>query len=241
MTQSMNDPSLVEALLEQQRLSHGREERARQEIDELRAEAKAEKAELCQEMEAKAEEQMERMREEMAPVEAVSAAQVAALSSRLAALNAAGLLTDEELYSLEDAIADYVELESLMGSVTLEMARTNEAVGKLVKLVALSARLPADAALAGQARLERQLAAKPKPAAANTPETPWWFVPLTSAGSGAAVLLAILFVRARTAGPIAVGVMAAVLGAVLGAGGVLTGVLGPKVARRLSDVRSAAS
>ena len=65
------------------------------------------------------------------------------LQSRLESLHAAKLLTDEELYRLEDAIADGVEDEEGGG----------ERVGKLV---ALSARLAGDAALARQ--LRRKLA-----------------------------------------------------------------------------------
>ena len=116
--------------------------------DKIRQEAKAEKAEIGAKMEAK----LQKMREDMAPKEAVPEAQIAALQARLAALHDAQLLSDEELFSVEDAIADFVELTSLMGVITREVAHTSAVVGKLIKLVALSGRITADGAFARQVR-----------------------------------------------------------------------------------------
>ena len=67
--------------------------------------------------------------------------QLAALQARLQSLHASKLLADEELYTIEDAIADSVEAEG--------GADSSELVGKLV---ALSGRLGGDAALARQLR-----------------------------------------------------------------------------------------
>jgi hypothetical protein len=85
---------------------------------------------------------------------AVSDDELTALQTRLVSLHAAKLLQDEELFVLEDLIADFVELG---GTVTKEMlistgAPAFEAAAKLHKLVLLSEKMPGDAAFARQAR-----------------------------------------------------------------------------------------
>ena len=47
---------------------------------------------------------------------------IASLGTKLEALHATQLLSDEELFTLEDTVADYVELQSSMGVITLEAA-----------------------------------------------------------------------------------------------------------------------
>jgi hypothetical protein len=135
---SMEDTSLVELMFE-------REDRMRQEAkaekEELRQEAKAEKEELRQEM--------QKMRKEMAPAPAISEQQLAALQARLEALHAEKLLSDDELYALEDMVADCAELGHL---VTKDMLVSIPATAKLYKLVCLSENMPGDAAFARQAR-----------------------------------------------------------------------------------------
>ena len=124
---SLDDTSLVEVLLTRE--------------DQIRQEAKAERAEMKASMEAK----LQQLREEMEPRAAVSAEQIAALQVRLEALHDAELL-------IEDTIADFVELTAKMGAVSLETAHSNAGVGKLVKLVALSSNIAADGAFARQLR-----------------------------------------------------------------------------------------
>ena len=166
---STADTSLVTVLLE-------REERMRLEMEakaeQLRQEVKAEKAVLRQEAKAEKEEQeakaaadkaelrremqqqMDKMREELKPAEAISEQRLAALQARIDALHQAKLLGDDELYALEDLVADYVELESSMGGValTLETIHANENASKLLKLVGLSEHIAADSAFSRQAR-----------------------------------------------------------------------------------------
>jgi hypothetical protein len=138
--------SVVQVLLEQQRLMHAREEKIQAKME---AKAKMEMDELRQEMEAKVKE----IEEKLAPVEAISEEQVTALQARLEAVHAAKLLSDDELYSLEDMVVDYVELEALMGGViTLEMMNANENARKLLGLVAVSEAAAADGMFARQAR-----------------------------------------------------------------------------------------
>ena len=133
---SADDASLVALLLEQQRLMmHEREDKLRQE------------------MEAK----MEKVRDELAltrtpPAEAISELQLGALQSRLEALHTAKLLSDEELGSLEDVVADFIHLRASVEAVTMELVHTNSVAGKAHMLVSLSEGLPKDAMLARQAR-----------------------------------------------------------------------------------------
>ena len=131
---SLDDTSLVEVLLTRE--------------DQIRQEAKAERAEMKASMEAK----LQQLREEMEPRAAVSAEQIAALQVRLEALHDAELLSEEILISIEDTIADFVELTSLMDAVTLETVHSNAGVGKLIKLVALSSNIAADGSFARQLR-----------------------------------------------------------------------------------------
>ena len=145
---STDDGLLAEVLLEQQKLMLEREK-------EMRQEAKAEKAELRQEMEGKTDELRQEMREDMQPATlaaAISEQQIVALQARLEDLHKAKLLSDDEFFALEDTIADHVEFEASMSTVTLELAQANEASSKLLKLVALSERIATDGSFARQAR-----------------------------------------------------------------------------------------
>ena len=98
--------------------------------------------------------QIEQLRADMAPSrqDAVSQVQLAALQARLEALRVAELLADEEVEPVEDFIADFVELRASMGTVTLETAHASEAVGNVVKLVALSEGIEVDRSFARQLR-----------------------------------------------------------------------------------------
>ena len=84
--------------------------------------------------------------------EVISETQVLALGSRLEALHAAGLLTDEESNSLEDLVADFIEARATVGAVTANVVRFNPAADKTQRLMALSESMPKDAAFARQAR-----------------------------------------------------------------------------------------
>ena len=146
---TVSSSSLVELLLEQQRLMFEREEK-------IEAKAEAKQAEL--------QLQMEHLRERLtltltsSPAQeaaaAISAEQITALQARLGKLHAAKLLQDEELYTLEDALADYAELAaSTTFTMTIEVAHSSDAYAparKLLKLVALSERLVPDDAFARQ-------------------------------------------------------------------------------------------
>ena len=111
----------MQALLDQQA----------QETEKLREEAASARArsEMAAELKAKAEQEWPER-------------QLAALQSRLQSLHASKLLADEELYTIEDAIADSVE-EAEGGADSSEL---------VAKLVVLSGRLAGDAALARQLR-----------------------------------------------------------------------------------------
>ena len=77
--------------------------------------------------------------------------QLAALQARIEDLHATKLPTDEELFALEDLIADYVELTASVadGIITKDMIYSMPTVAvasKLDKLVILSAAMAGDAA-----------------------------------------------------------------------------------------------
>ena len=156
--QNVEDTSLVEVLL-------AREDKIRQEAKEEKAAQEAKYEKLRQEMDAKidakVEQMREQMREDMKPKPALSPSQIDALQTRIEALRVAELLSDEELFVLEDIVADFVELEAstmpAMRPITLEAVHTSAGdacapAAKLLKLVALSERLATDAAFARQAR-----------------------------------------------------------------------------------------
>ena len=109
----------------------------RAEMDKERAEAKKDHAKMRAEI--------EKQREQLAPQEAVSAGQLAALQARIETIYQAKLLTEEELFTLEDLCADYAELKSAIGTVTKEMAA-------LHKLVGVSEQIVGDAVFTRQAR-----------------------------------------------------------------------------------------
>ncbi len=93
------------------------------------------------------------------PAEAVPEEVLAALQVRLESLHSAELLTDEELYMLEDTVADWVALKASMAGKTIteamiygSLARTCFAASNLHKLASLSASIVSDAAFARQIR-----------------------------------------------------------------------------------------
>ena len=109
---------------------------------------------LEQQKEAKQEvEQLEAKIEKlMAPQEAVSDQQVEAVTARLQAVHAAQLLSDDELFAVEDAIADFLEVKAACGVVTPMIVNTQDAAGKVHKLVVLSGGMADDAMFARQVR-----------------------------------------------------------------------------------------
>ena len=100
-------------------------------LDQQREESEAQRRALEGEMASKMEQQAAVQTERQLP----------ALQSRLESLHAANLLTDEELYRLEDIIADSLEDEQAGGGGA-----------QVTKLVVLSGRMAGDAALARQLR-----------------------------------------------------------------------------------------
>ena len=116
---------------------------------EEREQAKAERAEMEAKMDAKLEEQKAQMDAKLEQVEEHKQAMVArvehvqiekqlpALQSRIEAMHAAKLLSDDELFSIEDVIAD------------LEVGSDDRRAGQLITL---SSRMAGDAAFSRQIR-----------------------------------------------------------------------------------------
>jgi ATP-dependent exoDNAse (exonuclease V) beta subunit len=150
---------LLERLLEHDKKMEAKANAQAQALENLRQETKAEKTAVeakLKELEAKLV---------GAPTEAISTAQLAAVQARLEALHESELLSDDELFTMEDIAADYLEFRSSVvgGIVTIDMVRlmseassssssSSSAVAKLLKLVALSEGTSSDGGFARQVR-----------------------------------------------------------------------------------------
>ena len=134
-------------LREQQRMQMERDAEAKAE----RAEAKAERAELEDRLEAQRREiEAARMQEAEAKLEAQKVREVSFLQVRLEALHSAKLLTDEEMFALEDSIADSFgdqDHDDEDGGSARTMA-----CEKVARLVTLSGRIASNASFARQVR-----------------------------------------------------------------------------------------
>lgn len=103
---------------------------------------------IQQQLEAK----IETMQQQMLPKDIITAEQLTSVQHRLQKLHVAKLLSDDELFTLEDLCADVIELRSSVGSLTAEAVQTNHLVARASKLMALSENIPSDNALARQLR-----------------------------------------------------------------------------------------
>ena len=133
---------------------------------EIRQDARAERDEFEVKMERQRDEakaEMEKLRAEIraeltpAPAqELISPEQLAVLQARLESLHAAQLLSDEEFFALEDACADFLELQgSTVGVLSQDLVCSSAAYGvaaKLAKMVVVSEGITSDAGFARQAR-----------------------------------------------------------------------------------------
>jgi len=134
----------MDAKMEQQRIE-----------TEARLDAKDTKMEQMRlETQAKIEQELAALK---APAQAITDEQLAALQARIEGLHATKLLADDELFALEDLLADYVELTVTVadGVITKDMIYAMPTVAvasKVDNLVSLSAAMAGDAAFARQAR-----------------------------------------------------------------------------------------
>ena len=128
-----------------------REERAHLESKLEQQELKAEQQR--QELEGKLEQQrqtIESLQAQLAArpqpaMEVIDEQQLAALQSRLQAMHGSKLLTDDELFSIEDAIVDCVEAMPTAGASAPE-------VEKVAKMLVVSSKVASDSTLARQLR-----------------------------------------------------------------------------------------
>ena len=74
------------------------------------------------------------------------------LEQRLEELHATELLSDPELYLLEDMIADFLEVKASVKVVTAEVVRADRSAEKLHRLIVLSEGMAANASFARQVR-----------------------------------------------------------------------------------------
>ena len=132
-----------------------REERAH--LEAKLEQQRHENMELREQQEAKLEQQRQEstreqalLREQMQALGLISAAQIEALAARLEAMQESKLLSEEEIFSLEDTLADFTEAKASFA--TGEVVGVVPAVGKAHKLIALSEGTSRDATFARQAR-----------------------------------------------------------------------------------------
>ena len=86
------------------------------------------------------------------PKEAVSMEQVEALVARLQTLHSAQLLSDAEVFALEDTVADFAEARAALGVLTVDVVRSIDALSKVHKILAVCEAMPRDEMLARQLR-----------------------------------------------------------------------------------------
>ena len=139
-------------LREERELMETREAKMEAKLERQAQSAKEAEAKIEAKMEAKLEQQRREMERLAAPQEAISAQQIEALTTRLEALHAAKLLSDDELFAVEDCVADFVEARASCEVVTMEIVNANRAIGKVHKLVALGEAMGGDAMFARQLR-----------------------------------------------------------------------------------------
>ena len=120
--------------------------------EQTRHETEAKMETRMEEQRQQLQEQRQQIEELKAPQEAICAQQVEALTVRLEAMHAAKMLSDDELFAVEDCVADFAEARATCEVVTLEIVAANRAVGKAHKLVALSETMPGDGMFARQLR-----------------------------------------------------------------------------------------
>ena len=111
-------------LEDQRRESEAKAEQHRQELNRQRQQSEAKAEQLQRESEAKTEQlrhEIEQLQAEAAArpplaLDAIDEDQLAALQSQLQSMHGAKLLTDDELFSLEDAIVDCIEVMPTAGA-----------------------------------------------------------------------------------------------------------------------------
>ena len=146
-------PALVERLLNEAR-SYRAATEAR--VEQQQADLKAALEQQKQETEQQRKEMQTKIAELTPgpPSAAITDEQLAALQARIEGLHVTKLLTDEELFALEDLVADYVELTMSVTDrvITRDTIHAMPVASKLDKLVGLSAAMVGDATFARQAR-----------------------------------------------------------------------------------------
>ena len=117
-----------------------REKRIEEKVEKRIQQQHERESKIREEMEAK----MDALRAEAKPTmatDAIKSEQLTALQSRLQALAAASLLSEEETYKLEDAIVDCIE--------TMPTASAADAtVNKVTRMIVISEKVAADASFA---------------------------------------------------------------------------------------------
>ena len=129
-------------LEEQRRESEAKAEQQRQELNRQRQQSEATAEQLRHEIEQL---QAEAAARPPLALDAIDEDQLAALQSRLQSMHGAKLLTDDELFSLEDAIVDCIEVMPTAGASASEVERVS-------RMLVVASKVPSDGTLARQLR-----------------------------------------------------------------------------------------
>eukprot|EP01046_Picozoa_sp_COSAG06_P011848 COSAG06_NODE_682_length_13115_cov_17.917793_7_plen_123_part_00 len=117
MHSSAESTALVERLLAQQKdLMKEQRDEAKADMEQQRAEAKAEQTERIDAMERQHAAELARVQKQVQKpsAAAISEEQLSHLQTRLEGLHMTKLLSDDELFALEDSVADWVSLCSML-------------------------------------------------------------------------------------------------------------------------------
>ena len=129
MRGSADSTELVERLLAQQKdLMKEQRDEAKADMEQQRAEAKAEQTERIDAMQRQHAAELARVQKQVQkpPTAAISEEQLSHLQSRLEGLHMTKLLSDDELFALEDSVADWVSLCSMLCCCTISDATTDK-------------------------------------------------------------------------------------------------------------------
>ena len=131
-------------LEDQRRESEAKAEQHRQELNRQRQQSEAKAEQLRHEIE-QLQAQAEAAARPPLALDAIDEDQLAALQSRLQSMHGAKLLTDDELFSLEDAIVDCIEVMPTAGASASEVERVS-------RMLVVASKVPSDGTLARQLR-----------------------------------------------------------------------------------------
>ena len=83
-----------------------------------------------------------------------------AVLERIGRLHAAQILQDEEMFTVEDTISDFIEIKGRVGAITLTVLQANPVAAQMRDIIALSSGMPNDEGFVRQMRRRRRRRSK---------------------------------------------------------------------------------